>query len=480
MVTGLKFIGGQVQKVYSPMFNNMANVSRIGLITGCAVSAGSGMSVNISTGKVFFGSTTKDVVAVTGLAITTNANVLPRKDLVVVDNAGTVSVIVGTPNTNSIPADYDNDLYVVLAMVDVIQSTSSIVAGNITDIRVLNQGGSSGSGSGSGSLGTFTQDFTSQTTVTVTHRLNDINARVEVINASKVTIVPSTITRSDANTVVVTFGSSTSGTVLVTAGIGLNNGYYKTTFTSQTTVVCAHNLQTQHVTVVCYNGSNVVIAPSSVTATDANNATVVFGSSTTGTIIITGGVSSNRRKDEALVSGYENKKINATSTSSSVTFTNYVDVYNITISNAGTKTAFIKFGATAVTTDFPILPKTKLYLNNVKAQTIAAICGGSDTTSLYIQADLSTGGSSRTTVTQYSLACTQTTANQAISVGSKKFIVMNYGDNNVYHSYTTTATLNDMVLFPYDYKEVEIASYENLSGICDTSLTSSLRVLMFG
>lgn len=478
MTTGLKFTGGGVSKLYSPMLNNMANVSRIGLISGCAVTAGTGMAVNIANGKIFFGSTTKDVSPVTNLAISTNANANPRQDLIVIDSTGTVSVLAGTANVNAIPADYDNDTYVVIAMVVVYQSTVSISSTNITDIRVLNQGGSSGS-SGGGTLGTFTQDFTSQTTVVVTHNLADINARVEVVNASKVTIVPSSITRTDANTVTVTFGSSTSGTVLVTGGIGVNNGYYSTTFTSQTSLTLTHNLKSKYVSVICYNASNQVIIPNSITMTSDNVATVTFSVASTGTAVVIGGVSSNRRKDEALISNYENQKLNVTNASSAVTFTGYADMYNLTLSNAGTKTAYIVFGGTATTSGFALLPKTKVFLNNVKNQTVSSICGGTDTTTVYLQADYFVGGSSRTTATQYSVSCTSTSATQSLGTGTKKILIQNFGDYNVFYNFTTTATTNDMVLFPYDYKEIEVSSLQNISAICNSGETAVLKILMF-
>ena len=53
-------------------------------------------------------------------------------------------------------------------------------------------------------------------------------------------------------------------------------------FTSQTSVAFAHNLNSMNVLVACYNGSNVFIEPSSLTLTDVNTATITFGQAQTG------------------------------------------------------------------------------------------------------------------------------------------------------------------------------------------------------
>lgn len=94
------------------------------------------------------------------------------------------------------------------------------------------------------------------------------------------------------------------------------------------------------------------------------------------------------------------KSISATSTSASATL-DATDVSTTTanagtiggnsvmrVVNGGTKTAFIRFGVgaqTALTTDMPVLAGTiELFKKSYDANTVAAICAGSDSTTIYV------------------------------------------------------------------------------------------------
>lgn len=64
-------------------------------------------------------------------------------------------------------------------------------------------------------LEVFVQSFTAATTVTASHMLDTTAVMVSVYNATGLLITPATVTVTDANTVTLTFGSPTTGTVVI-------------------------------------------------------------------------------------------------------------------------------------------------------------------------------------------------------------------------------------------------------------------------
>lgn len=64
-------------------------------------------------------------------------------------------------------------------------------------------------------ISSYTTSWTSQTSVTVTHNLNTSNVVVQVANGSGLEIEPETVTCTSANVVTLTFGGSTTGSVVV-------------------------------------------------------------------------------------------------------------------------------------------------------------------------------------------------------------------------------------------------------------------------
>lgn len=65
---------------------------------------------------------------------------------------------------------------------------------------------------------------------------------------------------------------------------------YSQTFTAQTSVLLAHNTNTQNVIVQCYDNSNRMITPSGVTVTDVNDVTVTFMDAQTGRCVVNGSI----------------------------------------------------------------------------------------------------------------------------------------------------------------------------------------------
>ena len=107
-----------------------------------------------------------------------------------------------------------------MAWKKIVVSGSSAELSNINVTNAVTASGYSGDGSGLTNLtiaqvATITDTFTSQTTVATTHNFNTKNVQVQVYNDSDQLIIPATVTTTDADTVTVTFDSSTSGRVVV-------------------------------------------------------------------------------------------------------------------------------------------------------------------------------------------------------------------------------------------------------------------------
>jgi hypothetical protein len=115
--------------------------SGTGVVTGCGVTADTGLTVTVASGTVVVAGV---LVAVTGTTVTANAaSTYDRKDIVVVNSSGTISVTEGTPcttagwtrSTNALPpvkpAIPSNS--VLLAELYIASTTTTITSGNIVD-----------------------------------------------------------------------------------------------------------------------------------------------------------------------------------------------------------------------------------------------------------------------------------------------------------------------------------------------------------
>lgn len=284
----LEFQGGKREIVYSAILNNMANVSLNGVLSGCEVDTSTGtMKVDVESGRVFFGNDTINVSASTDtLTIDTESTSNTRKDLILVNTSGVLSILKGSASAVPATPDYDTSLYIALAIITITNSTTDITSDDIKDIRVLNQGGAGGD---SGVMGRHIEEFTSQTSVTVTHNLGDDEPVVVVYNDSDVQVDPASVTITNKNELVVTFSTSTTGKIVVWGGAGVNNAYYEEEFTSSLTWSVNHKLDNQYVNVTCYNSSDEIIEPQTITMTDADNLSVEFGVATAGRVTVTGG-----------------------------------------------------------------------------------------------------------------------------------------------------------------------------------------------
>jgi len=143
MATGLNITNNQ--RIYHDQLTAMAHSKRRFVSSGCAVtekSTGANMSVDVSTGTVYFGSEAVDVAG-TNVVIAAASVTDKRIDLVVVNSSGTVSVLDGTATadpTDPRPPTFDIDTYVLLARVDVDISETAIEESHITDLRIIDNG----------------------------------------------------------------------------------------------------------------------------------------------------------------------------------------------------------------------------------------------------------------------------------------------------------------------------------------------------
>ena len=275
-------------RAFAPDLNNAALQLTYSVITNSNVTENTvpDMNVKVLAGAILFNGVSVNVGAQT-IAVTTAHPSLDRMDVVLIDGSGIATVLAGTPGTTPKTTTYDPSLYVPVARIFVDDGVTSIVNAKITDIRVINP-----VNTGGGGLDKYTASFTSITNQNFTHSLNDAQVVVQVYDSLNEQITPDVIDIIDANTVNLQFSLATSGFVTIQGGVFsptvLTSNLVSTGFVNQTTVNYNHGLNMLHPFIQVYDNTNQIIEPATITAVDANNITVTFGSSTTGTIIVTG------------------------------------------------------------------------------------------------------------------------------------------------------------------------------------------------
>ena len=292
----LKYTGNQTERVYSPELNNMAYVSNNAVLEGCTPiqNLGSDMKIKVEAGEIFFGLNRYEASASSAITVTANATSFSRIDTILITSAGTVSVLAGTAGSIPKPADYDPDSYIALGLITVTAGATAITNAMIKDIRVLNTGGSGGGGA-IATVNVFRETFVAQTTVVVTHGLDDYYPTVQVYNDSDV-LIPSkditSITATGDDVVTVVFGGATSGTIVVQggkAGISIGVNKYYEEFTAQTALTVTHDLNDLYPQVQIYNNSGELIL-ADVTVTSVNIVNLAFASAESGYVVIHGGI----------------------------------------------------------------------------------------------------------------------------------------------------------------------------------------------
>jgi len=515
---------------YAVDINTAANNNFNGYLTGNVTSVGAGLSVDISAGDVLY-QTNPVTLAGANIVLDVADVSYPRIDLIVY-NGTSLTKVTGLPSTEPKTPTYDVELNLVLARVLVPANAVVVLAGNIKDLRVL--GGGSGSGGSAGGLAKFEQNFTSQTVVVVSHFLNDLEAMVQVIDASGVTIPASTITsitRDTANQVTVVFVGLTTGTVLVTGGQFAGTGgngliSFKETFTSQTSIVVTHSLADSNPLVQVFDNNSQWINPDNITINTSNQLTVTFTSSTTGTIIVQGGqagVSGTETITPAGTQGrimYDNGTnwvtlnpgndgqvlqtkgasadptwtdvdinkaknvkeqviINVTDVTSAATIT-LANTNEVILFNEGSNDIYFNFGATSVLNDFVLLAGKNMTLVNFDKILLSAICDTGLTSTLkalLLDNSLNHGGK-----TNYEMLVLNTTDISGLvsfsnTVAFKDIIITNQGINSAFFDLDAVASLNNVELKAGKSFVMDNADFDDISAICNSGLTTTLKIL---
>lgn len=168
-----------------------------------------------------------------------------------------------------------------------------------------------------------------------------------------------------------------------------------------------------------------------------------------------------------------------TTTTSTLDISSLTDCSSIVLYNIGSADIFFRFAATAVITDFPLRIGEKLEFTNVSFDRIDVITASATSElSVIVKEDLEFEGHN----TNYELLTMSTTAASATSAFTstttyKDILVANTGSNDVYITFGITAALTDLKIPSGETIYLGFTDQYQLAGICDTALTSTLKIL---
>jgi len=126
-------------KLYGVDMDNLVEaLSNDGILTGwtLAQNATPNMSVDVAVGTGFIGGVYNTTVSTTNVVITDSHASLDRLDIIVVNNAGTISAIAGTPAASPNPPDLPDD-NIALAIIVVDATVTAIYDADIISRRLL-------------------------------------------------------------------------------------------------------------------------------------------------------------------------------------------------------------------------------------------------------------------------------------------------------------------------------------------------------
>ena len=137
----------------------------------------------------------------------------------------------------------------------------------------------------------YSQSFTAQTSVLLTHNLGTTNVLVECFDSGSARVEYATYTIGNSNNVTVTFFAPQSGRCVVNGYGGPSVNRFASAFTTQTSIVvtaATHNLGTGDLSVTCYDGGSpkTRIEPDQVKVDSGNNVTVTFYAAQTGRCVL--------------------------------------------------------------------------------------------------------------------------------------------------------------------------------------------------
>lgn len=171
-------------------------------------------------------------------------------------------------------------------------SGSAIITGSLFVSGSTISGSFVGDGAGITGLtagGKIHTQSTAASTWTFTHNLGVQYPNVTVYNASNEIILPQTITATDDNTLVLTFGASVAGYAVAGIG-GIINVQGRTTqqyFTAATTWSFAHNLGDKYVSIQAFDDAFEMMIPSTIRLVDYTSSVLLFESASSGYAVAT-------------------------------------------------------------------------------------------------------------------------------------------------------------------------------------------------
>lgn len=254
-VTGAN-VDGTVQNAVSASYAPGGGVT--------SIVAGQGISINQSTGDVTIST---DTIAGGSIASSSFANVVTTT---LTHNFGSTNVIVATYDENGneiVPAS------ITLDSNNAVTATfSSAQSGDLVVIEAQ--------------TGEFaTTSFSSTGSVTLNHSLGTQDLNVVAYDTSNVQFMPD-IEVLDSSNVKATFASPTSGKLLAVA----RNESVSASYSNTVDETITHNLGGQSLFVSVYDTSYNEILPDSVSVVDDNNINITFAATSSGNVVIAGGV----------------------------------------------------------------------------------------------------------------------------------------------------------------------------------------------
>jgi len=235
-------------------FANLVLINRQFVLEGCAVTAtGTNLQIDIAIGKVFIAGDQVDVTAGnTTIDAADPSN--KRYDLIVVNSSGVINHITGTPSSTPATPSYDETLYVVLAGVIVPAAAATISSSDIENIGIQ----------------------------------NDSLSHVRRGSSDPVSGKIGELFYNTTDSAMKFYNGSAWEEVGTGAGGGI--GKYFQNFTAQTSVIVNHALADSNPIVQVYDNNGEQVTPDLIDVTDANNVLVEFNTSTTGFVVVQGGI----------------------------------------------------------------------------------------------------------------------------------------------------------------------------------------------
>ena len=317
-----------------------------------------------------------------------------------IENAATASYVLNAVSasyaTNALTASYASNVpvtasYALTANTASYALTASYISGSgagvgfpfsgsaiITGSLYVSSSFISGSFKGDGSQitgltagGKIHTQSSAASTWTFTHNLGVQYPNVTVYNASNEIILPQTITATDDNTLVLTFGASVAGYAVAGIG-GIINVQGRTTqqyFTSATTWSFAHNLGDKYVSIQAFDDAFEMMIPSTIRLVDYTSSVLLFESASSGYAVAT--IGGDLPAISSSYAGYTLQVASSAPYSAS-----WVAVPNVTVTNAVTASYL-----NPITNSFIVLSQVSSSLNFV--DDTAAAAGGVPLGGLY-------------------------------------------------------------------------------------------------